>query len=107
MGTTTLERPAAAATASPAAAGDRPLNKADFWTGVGLAAVSVLVTLDAWRSIADIGWHHEEFSYILLAPVMIAWIGAHNAHRWTACRARNGWAGLVVMAVGWAAFAYG
>ena len=62
---------------------------------------------DAWADIYRLGTHNEELSYVLLAPVMIAWIAwARRARLWR-CRVRGGWAGLPILAAGWLVYAYG
>ena len=51
----------------------RAVNASDLWIAFGLAASSMVVTFDAWTSILTLGTFKEELSYVLLAPVLIAW----------------------------------
>src|SRR5947209_2305717 len=47
----------------------------DVLVAAGLAVAAVVATFDAWADILRLGLADEELSYVLLAPVVIGWLG--------------------------------
>ena len=75
--------PAANFSARPAAVHSRPLRsrwRTDRLTGLhliaalGMAALGVLSTLDAWKDIYTIARNDEEYSHIFLVPIVAIWM---------------------------------
>jgi exosortase len=83
------------------------VGRGDVLAAGALAAAAVAVMFDAWRDIYRLGSGNEELSYVLLAPVMIAWIAWARRHRLSQCRVTGGWAGLPVILAGWGVYSYG
>lgn len=111
MQTTTLSAPAPLG--DRAAAADAPAQRAtgvtrrDLLVAAALAVASVVVMSDVWADIFRLGYGNEELSYVLLAPVMIAWIAWSRRGELAQCRVRGGWVGLIVLAAGYTVSAYG
>jgi len=85
----------------------RPANGKDVLTAFALVILTALVLSDAWISIAQIAWAHEEQGYVLLAPMMVAWLLYIRKEEFAACRARGGWLGLLILAAGLFVYWYG
>lgn len=92
---------------TPATESHAGITRRDLYAALALAAGAVLVMFDAWREIVRLGTGNEELSYVLLAPVVIAWIAWTRRDRLKECQPRGGWLGLLVMAAGWFVYAYG
>jgi exosortase len=107
MTTATVDPSASNPASAPSSSTARLLNRRDLVFALFLTAAAVVVTFDAWRSIFTLGAYSEELSYVMLAPIMILWIAGSYKSRWSKCRAKNGWVGLLILAAGWAIFAYG
>lgn len=67
-----------------------------------MAALGVLVMLDAWRDIARIALNDEEASHVLLVPFVAAWLVWARWGRSRYCRAEATWLGPVLIILGWA-----
>ena len=97
--TTTVPAPLSASTST--------ISRADLLFAVLLAGASSLVMFDAWRDIWRLGTHSEELSYVLLAPIVIAWIAWSRAARIRECRPRGQWLGLLILLAGYGVYWYG
>ena len=91
----------------PAASAGHFVSRRELLWAAGLAAAAVGIMWDAWAEILRLGFVNEELSYVLLAPVMIAWIAWVRRAQLASCRLRGGWVGLVVLAAGWLVYSYG
>lgn len=85
----------------------RPLTRRDLLLACGLACAAIAILWPAWRDIFRLGTRDEELSYVLLAPVMIGWLAYVRRGMLAKCRARGGWLGLLILALGWAVYSYG
>ncbi len=81
-----------------------------FSDGVLLAALvglAIVATREIWRDIFRIGWHNEEQSHILLAPLIALWLMWVRRERLRFCRPCWTLLGPLVVGVGWALAWYG
>jgi exosortase len=102
--------PARARTAAAPPADDRPfqtLSLRDFAIAGALALLAGFITGDAWRDILRLGVADEELSYVLLAPVVIAWLAWSRRAEFLQCRPRGQWLGVVILLMGWLTYWYG
>lgn len=83
------------------------VSRRDLATGVAFSGLAVAILLPAWHDILRLGIRDEELSYVLLAPVMIGWLAYVRRGLLSKCRARGGWVGLLILALGWAVYSYG
>lgn len=92
-----------------AVAGPAPhtVTRNDLLFAAGLAGAAAVVMGDAWRDIVRLGVDSEELSYVLLAPVVIAWIAFGRRDQLARCRVRGQWVGLLILAAGYAVHWYG
>jgi exosortase len=84
-----------------------PVGPADLILGLALSLVSLLVLHRAWADIARLGLRDEELSYVLLAPVVIAWLAVVRRGHLPVCRRRGEWVGLLILCAGWVLYTYG
>ena len=92
------------AVAPPAVAG---IDRSDLLFAGAAGAACAFLTRDAWRDTLRLGTRSEELSYVLLAPVVIAWIAWSRRARLARCRPRGGGVGLLILAAGYATYWYG
>src|SRR5687768_15689655 len=85
----------------------RGVARQDLLVGAALAAAGAALTFDGWLSILQMGFHKEELSYVLLAPVTIAWIAWVRRAQLAACTVRGQWVGIAVLIGGWLVYSYG
>jgi exosortase len=83
------------------------LSVRDLAVGSLFALGSVAVTSAAWRDTVRMGVSNEELSYVLVAPLMIAWIAIRRAAGWRQIPLGNAWVGVAALVVGWALHWYG
>jgi exosortase len=78
------------------------------WVLAGaLVGGSILVTFSAWRDAIELASKDEEAQYILVAPVLAAWLAWVRRARLRYCRpGGQGW-GLALMAAGWSLWSWG
>ena len=74
---------------------------------LGLAAVAILVTLDAWRDIVYLALRDEESSHILLVPLVVIWLAWVRRSRLALCTLRGMWLGPALAAAGAALYIAG
>lgn len=74
---------------------------------VGLLAGAVAANGNAWADTVRLGLKDEESQYVLLAPVVMIWLAWVRRARLAYCRPGKRWIGLIMMAVGWAAWSVG
>jgi exosortase len=72
-----------------------------------MAVLVGLVMGDAWRDIFRLGLEREELSYVLLAPVVIAWLSWSRRRQLARCRVRGEWAGMAILVGGYGIYWYG
>ena len=83
------------------------------WTGwhfldaLGLTVAGVLLTFPAWADIAYTAMFDPNRRYILLVPLVAAWLAWVRRSRLQHCRPRGSWVGFVLICVGSIAFALG
>lgn len=80
------------------------------WHGIAaglMAVLGVLATWDAWADIYDWARADEEYSHILLVPVVAAWMVWVRRHRLRYCKPHNTAMGFAVAIIGWAATTIG
>jgi exosortase len=68
---------------------------------LGLLAVGVLVTRDAWADILHIAVKDEESSQVILAPIVACWLVWVRRWRLRQIRPVGAWVGPVMIAAGW------
>ena len=85
----------------------RVVTRPDVALGLLFAAAAVLIMHQAWRDIFRVGRADEECSYVLLAPFIIGWLGWVRRAEVFRAPLRNGWAGLIILAIGWMVYWYG
>src|SRR5438105_4109042 len=85
----------------------RVVARRDLALGLVFAAAAVLIMHEAWRDIFRVGRADEECSYVLLAPFIIGWLGWVRRAELFRAPLRNGWAGLVILALGCLLYWYG
>jgi exosortase len=73
----------------------------------GLLTGAVAADGSAWADIVRLGLKDEESQYVLLAPLVIIWLAWVRRSRLVYCRPGNRSIGVVMMAVGWAAWSIG
>ena len=83
------------------------MTRTDLLFATAAAAVCAFIMLDAWRDVLRLGTRSEELSYVLLAPVVIAWIAWSRRERLAQCSVRGGSVGLLILAGGYATYWYG
>jgi len=80
----------------------RPFRGMRFlYGGLALAAISIVVTIDAWSDILNIASNDEESSHIFLVPIVCAWIVWVRRGRMRHCRPIGRWIGPILVAAGW------
>ena len=80
------------------------------WHGLAAAVMAVLgiaATFPVWADIMDIAWNDEEYSHILLVPLVAVWMVWVRRMRFRYCRATGTGLGVLMAAVGWAVSSYG
>jgi exosortase len=85
----------------------RLIGRADLVIAAGLVIAAFASMFDAWADIYRLGSTHEELSYVLAAPAVIAWLAFGRRENLSECRLRGGWLGLLIMAAAWAIHWYG
>src|SRR4051812_36743369 len=85
----------------------RRVTRRDVLLALFFAGLVAATLADATRSIAELGWKSEELGYILLAPMMIAWLAYILHDRFATCRLRREWVGLLILAAGFFTYWYG
>lgn len=83
------------------------IGRTDLCFAAAFALAAALVMFDAWAEIARIGYANEELGYVLIAPIIIAWIAWSRRHRLKDCSWRGGWLGVVMLLAGWFTYWYG
>jgi exosortase len=83
------------------------------WTTWHLAIAGILllltfyVTSDSWADSFRMAWRDEETSYVLAAPLVIAWLAWVRRGRVRYCEPGGSLVGLAIMALGWFLWSYG
>jgi exosortase len=77
-----------------------------IWAAV-LAGAAVLVTYSAWIDTFRLAMKDEEVSYVLISPLVAAWLAWVRRFRLAYCRPGGEWMGTLLIAVGWAMWSYG
>jgi exosortase len=83
------------------------VGRRDLLLAMALGGIAALVLGDAWSNIVVMGYHNEELSYVLLAPLVILWIAWDRRAALDACRLRGQWVGVALLAASWATWWYG
>jgi exosortase len=74
---------------------------------VVLVGLALLVTGDAWADALRLSLKDEEVQYVLVAPLVVAWLVWVRRWRLATCQAGYNWLGLPFIGLGWAGWAYG
>lgn len=74
---------------------------------VAMAVVGVVATLPAWSDIMAFAAKDEEASHIFLVPIVAAWMAWVRQARIRFCAPRGQYIGPMLVAAGWALYAYG
>ena len=80
------------------------------WHGLAAAVMATLgiaATFPVWADIMDIAWNDEEYSHILLVPLVAVWMVWVRRMRFRYCRATGTGLGVLMAAFGWAVSSYG
>ncbi|HVT81070.1 MAG TPA: exosortase/archaeosortase family protein [Phycisphaerae bacterium] len=85
----------------------RPLTYRDTLVAIALALLAAVALADASRSIIELGYNHEELGYVMLAPMMIAWLLWNRRDQFALCRMRGMWIGILILAAGLFIYWYG
>jgi exosortase len=85
----------------------RCVTRADLLTAGIFGLLAIALMFDAWRDIFRLGTRTEELSYVLLAPVVIAWVALSRKSLLATCRVRREWMGILILLFGWLVFWYG
>ena len=85
----------------------RTVTWRDLALGLLFVAAAVLIMHQAWRDIFRIGLADEECSYVLLAPFIIGWLAWVRRAELFRAPLAGGWAGLLILALGWLVYWYG
>lgn len=72
-----------------------------------LSALTIAVTLDVWKDVALTALQDEESGYILLVPLIAAWLVWVRRDRIKNCKPRGHWVGVLLAGLGWACWSYG
>ena len=75
--------------------------------GLALAAVSMMVTFDAWSDILTIAARDEESSHIFLVPIVCGWLVWVRRGRMRYCRPVGRWMGPLIVGAGWGIWHFG
>ena len=80
-----------------------------LWMSLVMVALGVLATFDAWKDIWQIVWvdlttQQDEYSHILLVPIVAAWLVWVRGGRFRHCRPRSTFVGPLIMLFGWALY---
>jgi exosortase len=89
------------------AGGARLLTPWDYAFAAAMVAAAVLAMHDTWQNLFTISYLDEELSYVLLTPVVIAWLVWVRRDRLQGARARPEWLGLPIIIFGWLVHWYG
>jgi exosortase len=87
--------------------GARLVTRRDLLLALVFTAASALIMHEAWRDIFRVGRADEECSYVLLAPFIIGWLAWVRKNELFRAKLRGGWAGLLILAMGWLVYWYG
>jgi exosortase len=85
----------------------RAVSRRDLALGLIFVAAAVLIMHQAWRDIFRVGRADEECSYVLLAPFIIGWLAWVRRDQLFRAPLAGGWAGLLILALGWLVYWYG
>ena len=80
------------------------------WHGLAAAVMATLgiaATFPVWADIMDIAWNDEEYSHILLVPLVAVWMVWVRRMRFRYCRATGTGLGVLMAALGWGVSSYG
>lgn len=94
-------------TCKPLDGQSRRIGADDLIVATALAGFAVCILLSAWRDSLRIALKDEECSYVLIAPVVILWLGWVRRRQLAPCTVRGGWVGLLALAIGWGVYWYG
>jgi exosortase len=84
-----------------------PVSWHDLLFSACLVSVAAAALADAWASIVELGIGHEDLGYVLIAPLMIAWMALMRREQFAGCRRRGEWVGLLMLAGGGGLYQYG
>ena len=85
----------------------RVVTRSDLALALLFAAAAVLIMHQAWRDIFRVGLADEECSYVLLAPFIIGWLAWVRRGELFRAPLAGGWAGLLIVVLGWLVYWYG
>lgn len=72
-----------------------------------MVSAAVAATFDAWRDIFRLGYHDEELSYIMLAPIVIFCLAWSRRSALKNRTVAGNWVGAILLALSGAVFWYG
>jgi len=72
-----------------------------------LMALGAIATRNAWADMFYISWNDEECGHALLAIPAFIWLAWIRRGRLRRCHPTGQWIGLVMIAIGWAAWSWG
>src|SRR4051812_2909844 len=68
---------------------------------IGLVAVGILCTFNAWQDMFHIAMLDEESSHVLLVPIAVAWLVFVRKGRFAQCRPIPSLIGTLLIGIGW------
>src|SRR5438132_10888964 len=83
------------------------LNGWHVVAAVGMAALGVLATLDAWKDMFLIAFNDEEYSHIFIVPLVALWMIWVRRMRFRHCKPSGTIIGPVIVLVGWLISSFG
>jgi exosortase len=93
--------------ANPTISRQAACSTRDWMIAVGMLIAAVAATFDAWRDIFRLGYHDEELSYVMLAPLVIFCLAWSRRGALRNCTVAGTWVGAILLALSGAVFWYG
>jgi len=72
-----------------------------------LSALAIVAGHTAWIDLIAQGWNDPEDTHVLLVPIVVVWLVLSRRARLRKVVPRHRWIGPIIVAIGWAMFAYG
>jgi exosortase len=85
----------------------RVLTRRDILVVAATVCAAMLALAGTWINLFTVSYIDEELNYVLMTPVMMAWLVWVRRDELRGCRARPAWFGLPILLFGWLVHWYG